>query len=198
MLFRSISDQTGRFIGQSDIFQPLNNTGGVLFPYTPQIQVTHKASYEMMNLVHTNYTTPAYQHSSVDNISIQGQFTANYPAEAEYVVAMLHFFRTVTKMFYGQDQLAGTPPPVLFLDGYGPYTFDHIPIVITSFDYSLPNDVDYISCTILGDKQKVPTTLSVNISCIPTYSRNKISNQFGLVNFSQGALLSDGDTGGWI
>jgi hypothetical protein len=196
-----ISDQTGRFIGASSIFSPLNDTGGVLFPYTPVIQVAHKASYDMMNLVHTNYTTPAYQHSSVDSISIQALFTANYPAEAEYVVAMLHFFRTVTKMFYGQDQLAGTPPPVLFLDGYGPYTFDHIPIVITSFDYSLPNDVDYISCTIDGDKQKVPTTLNVNISAMPTYSRNKISNQFGLVNFSQGSLLTGGGgsgPGGWI
>ena len=136
--------------------------------------------------------------SYTDNVGITATFTAQDTTEANYLLAVIHFFRTVTKMFYGQDQLAGTPPPVLFLDGYGPYTFDHIPIVITSFDYSLPNDVDYISCTILGDKQKVPTTLSVNISCIPTYSRNKISNQFGLVNFSQGALLSDGDTGGWI
>jgi len=197
-----ISDQTGRFIGQSPLFEPLNQTGGVLFPYTPVIQVAHKASYDMMNLVHTNYTTPAYQHSSVDSISIQAQFTANYAAEAEYVIAMLHFFRTVTKMFYGQDQLAGTPPPVLFLDGYGPYTFDHIPIVITNFDYSLPNDVDYISCTIKGssttDKQKVPTSLNVNISAVPTYSRNKISNQFGLEKFSTGSLLSNGSSGGWI
>jgi len=193
-----ISDQTGQFIGSNSIFAPLNDTGGVLFPYTPVIQVGHRASYELMNLVHTNYTTPAYQHSSVDSISIQALFTANYPAEAEYVVAVLHFFRTVTKMFYGQDQLAGTPPPVLFLDGYGPYTFDHIPIVITSFDYTLPNDVDYISCTINGDKQKIPTNLNVNISAIPTYSRNKTSNQFGLVNFSRGALLSDGNTGGWL
>jgi hypothetical protein len=196
-----IYDQTGRFIGQSDIFKPLKNTGGVLFPYTPTIQVNHKASYEMLQLVHTNYPTPAYQHSAIETINIQGLFTANYRAEAEYIIAMMHFFRTATKMFYGQDQLAGTPPPVLFLDGYGPYTFDHIPVVVTSFDYTLPNDVDYISCNIMGSRQKVPTTLTVSLNLTPTYSRNKVSNEFGLENYSKGSLKTSGQgnrSGGWI
>jgi hypothetical protein len=196
-----IHDQTGKFIGQSDVFKPLQNTSGVLFPYTPQISVSHKASYDAVSLVHTNYTTPQYQHSSVDSISISAQFTANYPAEAEYVLAMIHFFRTATKMFYGKDQIAGTPPPVLYLDGYGPYTFDHIPVVITGFDYTMPNDVDYISCKVLNQHQKVPTSLTIQLSMIPTYSRNKISNEFGLVDFSQGTLVTKGNSarsGGFI
>lgn len=194
-----IYDQTGKFINASQVLTPLKSLGGVLFPYTPTIQVNHKASYDMMNLVHTNYTTPAYQHSSVDGISIQGQFTANYPAEAEYMVAMLHFFRSVTKMFYGKDSLAGTPPPVLFLDAYGIYTFDHIPVVVTSFDYTLPNDVDYISCTVRGEKQKMPTSLNVSLNLMPTYSRNKTSNEFSLQGFAKGALTkSNYNSGGWL
>jgi len=198
-----IYDQTGKFIGQSIIFNPLADLGGVLFPYTPTIQVSHKASYDPMALVHTNYVTPQYQHSQVDNITISGLFTANYPAEAEYMVAMMHFFRTVTKMFYGQDQLAGTPPPVLYLDAYGPYSFDHIPVVITGFDYQLPNEVDYISCTINTQKQKVPTSLTVNLSMLPTYSRNAISNNFGLEKFSKGQLITGAMSsrtraGGWL
>jgi len=196
-----IYDQTGKFIGQSEIFKPLKDLNGVLFPYTPTIQVTHKASYEMMQLVHTNYPTPAYQHSSVESINITGLFTANYRAEAEYIVAMMHFFRSVTKMFYGQDQLAGTPPPILFLDGYGPYTFDHVPVVVTSFDYTLPNDVDYISCSVMGSRQKVPTTLQVTLNLTPTYSRNKTSNEFGLDKFSSGQLKTSGSgsrSGGFI
>ena len=200
-----IYDQTGQFIGVSPIFAPLKALSGVLFPYTPQITVTHKASYDPVSLIHTNYTVPQYQHSAVDSISISAQFTANYPAEGEYVLAMMHFFRTATKMFYGQDQLAGTPPPVLFLDGYGPYTFDHIPVVITGFDYTLPNDVDYISCkTQYGEKQKVPTSLQIQLNMIPTYSRNKISNEFGLTKFANGFLVTGKNSssgprvGGWI
>ena len=199
-----IYDQSGQFISSNnEIFAPLTDLGGVLFPYTPTITVAHKASYDPMTLVHTNYVTPQYQHSQVDNISIQGVFTANYPAEAEYMIAMMHFFRSVTKMFYGQDQLAGTPPPVLFLDAFGPYTFDHIPVVITSFEYTMPNDVDYISCTIRTQKQKVPTTITVNLTMIPTYSRNNISNNFSVDSFSKGKLITGAmsnrtRTGGWL
>jgi hypothetical protein len=191
-----IYDQSGYFIGASPIMAPLEDLGGVLFPYTPTISVGHKASYEMQSLVHTNYVTPMYQHSQIDNISINGQFTANYPAEAEYLIAMMHFFRSVTKMFYGTDSIAGTPPPVLFLDAYGPYTFDHIPVVITGFDYTLPNDVDYISCKVGGKKQRIPTSLAITVNCLPVYSRNRISNQFGLTKFAAGSLIVGYKNGG--
>jgi hypothetical protein len=197
-------DNTGLFINQSDILAPLQQIGGVLFPYTPAIQFAHKANYEIQHLVHTNYGVPQYSYSSVDNIGLTADFTANTPAEAEYIVAVIHFFRSVTKMFYGQDQAAGTPPPVLYLNGHGPFLMDLIPVVVSSFDYSLPTDVDYISCSVAGEKQRVPTQMSVQVSMIPTYSRNNISNNFGLTEFSNGGLIvgSNGSSGagggGWL
>ena len=62
------------------------------------------------------------------------------------MLAVIHFFRSVTKMFYGQDQTPkpGTPPPLCYLSGMGEFQFDRHPLVISSFNYSLPNDVDYI------------------------------------------------------
>ena len=183
-----IYDNTGLFIDQSEIMAPLQEIGGVLFPYTPAITFGHKAAYENQHLIHTNYGVPIYQHSTVD-LSMTAEFTANTPAEAEYVVAMIHFFRSVTKMFYGQDKLIGAPPPVLSLTGHGPLLMDLIPVVITSFDYSLPTDVDYISCNVAGEKQRVPTSMSVQISMLPTYSRNNISNNFSLDKFSGGDLI---------
>jgi hypothetical protein len=52
-------------------------------------------------------------------------------------------------MFYGQDQdpKPGTPPPLVFLFGMGGFQFEGHPLAITSFSYSLPNDVDYIPTT---------------------------------------------------
>jgi hypothetical protein len=49
-------------------------------------------------------------------------------------------------MFYGQDQIPkpGTPPPLCYLSGMGEFQFDRHPLVISSFNYNLPNDVDYI------------------------------------------------------
>jgi hypothetical protein len=49
-------------------------------------------------------------------------------------------------MFYGQDQnpKAGVPPPLCYLSGFGAYTFDAHPLVVTNFTYATPTDVDYI------------------------------------------------------
>lgn len=204
-----IRDQTGKFIGGT-VTKPLAAMQGVVFPYVPTITVSHKAQYDMDTLVHTNYHTPTYVASSVDSINITAQFTAQNATEAAYVMAMMHFFRSVTKMFYGLDSLAGTPPPVLYLDGHGKYMFDHIPVVISSFNYSLPADVDYISTqgsstsstssrnassTTAGTAVMVPAMMQVTVDCIPTYSRTAISTKFGLANFAAGTLVTSGTSG---
>jgi len=61
------------------------------------------------------------------------------------LLAVIHFFKSVTKMFYGQDQEnRGSPPPMVFITGLGEYQFSKHPCVVTEFRYNLPSDVDYI------------------------------------------------------
>ena len=128
------------------ILLPLQNTDGVVFPYVPQIQVAYAANYETSDIVHSNYKMIQYKNSAVDQITIIGDFTAQDASEANYLLAVIHFFRSVTKMFYGKDQIPkpGTPPPLCYLHGLGDFQFNYHPLVISSFNYSLPNDVDYI------------------------------------------------------
>ena len=131
------------------ILQPLKQTNGVIFPYTPSITVNYAANYEGTSLIHTNYKIYQYQNSSVDQVQITCEFTAQDVNEANYVLAVIHFFRTMTKMFYGQDSEPknGTPPPLCYLYGMGGYQFDALPLAISGFNYSLPQDVDYIKTT---------------------------------------------------
>ena len=130
---------------QPGILQPLKVTNGVIFPYTPQISTQYQANYSPYNLTHSNYKGYFYQSSSVEAIKVAGTFTAQDTAEATYLLAVIHFFRSVTKMFYGaQDALRGSPPPLVFLSGLGDYQFNKHPCVVQAFDYSLPNDVDYV------------------------------------------------------
>ena len=42
-------------IKSNDILYPLSQTAGVVFPYTPQIQVGYKANYDAADIVHSNY-----------------------------------------------------------------------------------------------------------------------------------------------
>jgi hypothetical protein len=132
------------------ILAPLSNTNGVIFPYTPNITIAYVANYEPAEPTHSNYKIQQYKNSAVDTINITCDFTAQDTKEAEYMLAVIHFFRTVTKMFYGQDTTVkpGTPPPLCFLHGFGAFQFDNHPLVITSFNYNLPDSVDYIRANI--------------------------------------------------
>jgi hypothetical protein len=131
---------------KTDILYPLIATNGVVFPYTPAINTSYRANYDPSELTHSNYKMFFYKNSSVDDITITADFTAQDTAEANYMLAVIHFFKSATKMFYGQDTAprAGTPPPLLYLTGYGTNQFEHHPLLLTNFTYSLPNDVDYI------------------------------------------------------
>jgi len=130
--------------GGSGILQPLAAQGGVIFPYTPTIATTYKATYSSYDLTHSNYKGYYYQGSAVEPVTLSCPFTAQSTAEAEYLLAVIHFFRSVTKMFYGQDPERGTPPPLVYLTGLGEFQFNEHPCVVQSFTYDLPADVDYI------------------------------------------------------
>jgi hypothetical protein len=130
---------------QAGLLQPLKTTNGVVFPYTPSITTAYKANYSDYNLTHSNYRGYFYQNSYTDAIQLNATFTAQSTADAAYVLAVIHFFRSVTKMFYGQDAQRGSPPPLVFLSGLGDYQFNNHPCLVSQFNYVLPADVDYIS-----------------------------------------------------
>lgn len=127
------------------ILGPLARTNGVVFPYTPSIETAYVAKYDATELTHSNYKGYFYKGSHVESINIRGTFTAQDTREAQYLLAVIHFFRSVTKMFYGAtDPNAGVPPPLVFLSGFGQYQFANHPCVVSNFTYNLPSDVDYI------------------------------------------------------
>jgi len=130
---------------QAGLLQPLKTTNGVIFPFTPAISTSYKANYNTYDLTHSNYRGYFYQNSYTDAVTLTAPFTAQSTADAAYVLAVIHFFRSVTKMFYGQDAQRGSPPPLVFLSGLGDYQFNNHPCLVSSFNYTLPADVDYIS-----------------------------------------------------
>lgn len=131
-----------------DLLYPLAATDGIIFPYSPVIQTAYRANYDPLDLMHSNYKLYFYKNSNVDEIQLTADFTAQDTTEANYLLAVIHFFKSVTKMFYGQDgnngPKAGTPPPLCYLNGYGQYQFNEHPCLVSNFTYNLPNDVDYI------------------------------------------------------
>lgn len=126
------------------VLYPLRDSDGVIFPYTPTIDMGYKANYDAYDLTHSNYRGYFYKNSNIDQIQLKATFTAQDTTEANYLLAVIHFFRSVTKMFYGQDAQRGSPPPLTYLSGLGDYQFREHPCLVSQFNYNLPNNVDYI------------------------------------------------------
>jgi len=167
------------------ILQPLKVTDGVIFPYTPTITTAYKANYSSYDLTHSNYRGYFYQNSYVEPIQITATFTAQNTAEANYLLAVIHFFRSVTKMFYGQDAQRGVPPPLTYLTGLGEYQFSEHPCVVSQFNYTLPADVDYIRA---GSPNQLGTN-QINQRDRQTVSTGSL---FGGLNRLAAALLTKG------
>ena len=139
------------------LLKPVADSDGVVFPYVPTITTNYVARYDPYELVHANYRGYFYKNSHVGEIQINGVFTAQDTAEAAYLLAVIHFFRSCTKMFYGQDsEFRGSPPPLVELSGYGEFQFNNHPCLVSNFNYTLPNGVDYIRVT--------PNNQGVNLS----------------------------------
>lgn len=186
----------------NSLLNPLKVSDGIVFPYTPVINSSYSARYDPYDLTHSNYRGYFYRGSSVSELNIQATFTAQDTAEANYVLAVIHFFRSATKMFYGKDAQRGTPPPLVYLSGYGEYQFNDHACVISNFQYNLPADVDYISVAPnnmgLNMSGAVGKVGSSPISTI-TSAINRLGNLFnaatGQAGVPKGATPSRGDLG---
>ena len=192
----------------SPILRPLKETGNsMVFPLTPQITLTHSASYNALSPVHTNYPYPIYQNSQVEDIVIACDFPVENEQDGRYWIAAVHFLRSVTKMFYGQSNNRGAPPPLVHLSGYGDFVFNRVPCVVRMFTMDLRDSVDYIQVPIgddinlgadferfnvRGGYSYVPTMSMISVYLTPTYSRDK-TRRFSLDTFVQGGYIGNNE-----
>lgn len=200
----SLSAQSNIFYkdGSNSLMAPLRETDGVIFPYLPTITVTHQAVYGAQTLTHSNYSPQFYQSSDISDITISGEFTVQNVSEGQYLLAAVYFFRSASKMFFGNNSknqgYSGNPPPMVFLNGYGTHYFPHVPCVLSSFSHSLSPDVDYISVPAGAGATRTPTSSTISITLKPVYSRKNLHDNFGLSDFAAGKLLGSGGAGGFL
>ena len=178
----------------SPIFARLQETGGVVFPYLPNITVSTKADYQKVDLTHSNYPYYSYKSSTVDDIQISGEFTAETETDAAYWIAATTFFKTATKMFFGKGNNAGNPPIICHLYGYGASVFDKVPVIITNFSVDLKEDVNYVKCNSFDTNTWVPVVSTVSITCVPVYSREAL-REFNLQSYASGKMVGPGGVG---
>lgn len=176
----------------------LYNNDGIVFPYTPTIAYENSASYSTTNPLHTNYTIYSYKHSAISPIKVTAKFTVQSDDDAAAYLAISHLLKSLTKMQYGTDFKAGSPPPVCRFSAYGDFMMKNIPVVVSNFSQEMSPDVDYYAVSPNVNKAYaiygvnfVPTMSTFNITLLPVYSRNEMS-QFNVTEFRDSKTLRKG------
>lgn len=186
---------------KDSILSPLKERGGIVYPYTPNIFLQATVDYDEHTQHGSNYPFYTYLNSKPATLPVQGQFTANTLEEAQYMLAIFHFLRSVTKGFYGDSAVKqgfyGTPPPVLMFEYLGHYGFNKVPVIIRSFNFQLPDGVDYVPVrfkhpTAGETVTYMPSETDIMIEMVPQYTYKKLRKRFDLLAFTRGEDFNKG------
>ena len=160
----------------------LADLGGIVWPYTPQVSWSNTVNYQQNKLIHSNYAFYNFQNGAVGPISVSGKFTAQTEYEAAIILSVVHLFRALTKMRWGDDVGAGAPPPICRLDAYGDGMLQNVPVAVANWKMELPENVDYIQVGPgIPDYgyTMVPTSCTISCELNVMYSRAEMQS-FGV------------------
>lgn len=180
---------SGPAAGPSNIIQ---KNGGILFPYTPQITMDNQAQYATQNPLHSNYPLYFYKNSTVGPIQVTAKFTVQNEFEGAVLLGVIHLLRSLTKMKFGNDPDAGSPPPVCRFDAYGDYMLYNVPVSVASWRHDLPDNVDYIAVGRPGSPMTyghsmVPAISTIQLTLNVMYSRREML-EYNVKDFRAGSL----------
>lgn len=166
---------------------------GIMFPNQPEITYNQTVTYSQYNLVHTNYTFNAYGGTPSPILQLTAQFSQTTEEEHAYLQGVIHFLRSVTKMYYGLKEgtnpKAGTPPPVLRFSAFGSNIFFNVPVVVGSFSLMFDNNVDLKTS---ANGQSLPTIQTITMDLLVQQTPKKQKEAFTLAGFISGGLYGGG------
>ena len=197
-----LADNRARLVlapGAPDIYfndpitQGLKRHRGILFPYQPDITYSASVTYSPYDLTHTNYTFQAYRNTPSPTLQMTTQFASVTDEEGRYTLGVLHFLRSVTKMFFGKKDIdqrptAGTPPPVLRFSAFGEKQFNNIPVVLESFSTTYDSNVDLKDV----NGSQVPTIMNIFIGMTMQQNPDRQKDVYSTHQFINGSMYKEG------
>lgn len=182
--------------GLNHLLKPLEESGGLVWQYTPVIFLSGSAEYNETMMQGMNYPINTFISSRPPDIPITADFSANNIEEARYLLAIMTFLKICTKAYFGDDAVArgrpGVPPPVLLFEYLGDHGFNKVPVVVTNWSMQLPDNVDYVPVQVNDQVTYVPTLTNIMINLKPQYTPHKLRRRFSLEAITSGAAYKDG------
>ena len=183
--------------GMSDyLMRPIKESNGLVWKYTPTVFTAASANYSSHTGQGMQYPVHSYENSTPPEITVTGDFTANDIYEARYLLAVMTFFKIATKADFGDiavaKQTAGAPPPVLLFEYMGDHGFNKVPVVVSNYSLSLPNDVDYVPVVVGDTTSYVPTMVNIVTALTPQYTPSKVRRRYDVNAIANGEAYKDG------
>jgi len=178
------------------LLRPIEESGGMVWQYTPGIMLQGQTTYAQAHMQGMNYQINTFQNSQPPILPITADFTANDIYEARYLLAIFTFLRICGKGTFGdaavREMNYGRPPPVLLFEYMGDHMFNKVPVVLTSYNIALPEEVDYVPVTVGTTVTHVPTRTNIMLTLEPTYTPQKLRRKFNLDALTSGEAYKDG------
>ena len=178
------------------LLRPIQETGGLVLQYTPTLMLQGQTNYNQAHYQGMNYQVNTFNNSTPPMLPISSDWTANDIYEARYLLAVFTFLRICGKGFYGDSAVAngtaGMPPPVLLFDYLGDHMFTKVPVVVTSYNIALAEEVDYVPVKVNDTVSYVPTRCNIMINMEVTYTPQKLRRRFNIEEITSGARYKDG------
>lgn len=136
----------------------LGKVGGLIFPYTPKISMSYAVNYETTDIPQSNVQYNSYKNSPPPSIDVTAHFTSDNNGQAKHMLSAIWFLQALSKCdvgdgktyYVGKDKTVGgggLPPPILYFNAYE-QMLENIPVVLKSFSFSYPDDIDYVNLII--------------------------------------------------
>jgi hypothetical protein len=149
----------------------LGQTNGLVFAIQPDIVYNQSVNYTPYNLTHTNYTTHAYSGTPSPTIQVTAQFSNVTRDEHLYTQGVIHFLRSVTKMFYGFGDQNNSP-------------------IVYVGNVSIPYQSDTDLVEVNG--QSLPAIQTIALDLLVSVNPAKQKREFSKSGFVSGNLYSKG------
>lgn len=175
---------------------------GITIKATPVISESRQANWDTLPVMHHPGEILAYKSTTARTWSLQDvKLVSRTPEEAGENLILLNIIRSWVMPYYGfgteksLKEKLGAPPPILIFSAYGEGNIGPLPVVLLSYSFNYPNDIDMIPTKfknsgrdgILEDGTPFPILSELTLELKESYSPTEYSS-FDLLSYKKGNL----------
>lgn len=163
--------------------------GIIVFEASSQLQEDRQANYQGFNIVHLPASLYSYHSTAGRKFSITGKLVSRTPDEADQNAFYLDLARSWILPAFGSS---GATPPILKLSGYRNNNIDRLQVVLTSYGWAFPEEIDFI----WGGTVPMPVIGNLQLNLEEVYSAEQITNGAWKQSLGAGAAFDREGTKG--